>query len=355
MSLKDLETKFTKLQFSGKDRLRLYRKVARFLRNGVPISQALDIMWNHASDDGKKPKAVQAVVIDEWRKKIKNGASFGRAIEGWVPDKDRIVIEAGETAGRLDTAIENAVFIYEGSKKIRSAIISGLSYPAVLVMVAIGFIAMFGIQIVPAFDEVLPRDQWTGMGAQMAMMADFVHSWLIPSIGAMFAIIGAIVWSLPRWTGRARAVMDRYPPWSIYRLTTGSGFMLAVSGMVKAGVPIPTILRTIQRGATPWYQERIAHTLWHVNNGLNLGDALHKTGFGFPDIETVKDLRAYAALDGFDETLEVLGREWMEDSVARIEMQTGILRNASFILLGGVFGWIATGLFSLQQQIVGGL
>src|SRR3546814_9476613 len=80
--------------------------------------------------------------------------------------------------------------------------------------------------------------------------------------------------------------------------------MLAVSGMVKAGVPIPSILRTLQRGATPWYQERIAHTLWHVNNGLNLGEALHRSGFGFPDVETVKDLRAYAALDGFDERSE---------------------------------------------------
>src|SRR3546814_19673513 len=85
-------------------------------------------------------------------------------------------MEAGETAGRLDVAIDNAVFIFEWSKKIRGAILSGLSYPALLVVIAIGFIAMFGIQIVPAFDEVLPREQWTGMGAQMAMMADFVHS-----------------------------------------------------------------------------------------------------------------------------------------------------------------------------------
>src|SRR3546814_2409229 len=102
-------------------------------------------------------------------------------------------MEAGETAGRLDVAIDNAVFIFEWSKKIRGAILSGLSYPALLVVIAIGFIAMFGIQIVPAFDEVLPREQWTGMGAQMAMMADFVHSWMIPSLGAVFAGIVAII------------------------------------------------------------------------------------------------------------------------------------------------------------------
>src|SRR5690606_1735213 len=144
------------------------------------------------------------------------------------------------------------------------------------------------------------REQWTGVGAHMAIMADYVNSWLIPTIGALLAMIAVIVWTLPRWTGSARAIADRYPPWSIYRLTAGSGFMLAVSGMVKAGVPIPSILRLLQRGASPWFAERVSMTLFYVNNGLNLGDALYRTGFGFPDPETVKDLRAFAAFDGFD-------------------------------------------------------
>src|SRR3546814_20593570 len=118
MNLQDFETGFVKLQFSGKDRLRLYRKVTRFLKNGVPIAQALDIMWTHASDDGKKPKAVQAVVIDAWRKRIRNGASFGRAIPGWVPERDRIVIAAGATGGRLALSLAIAVFLFEGSQII---------------------------------------------------------------------------------------------------------------------------------------------------------------------------------------------------------------------------------------------
>src|SRR3546814_19245674 len=117
-------------------------------------------MWTHASDDGKKPKAVQAVVIDAWRKRIRNGASFGRAIQGWVPERDRIVIEAGETAGRLDVAIDHAVFIFEGSKKIRGAILSGLYYPALLVVIDMGLIALFVIQNFPASTQFLPPANW---------------------------------------------------------------------------------------------------------------------------------------------------------------------------------------------------
>jgi len=350
-----LETWFIKLQFGSKMRTRVYRKLNRFLGNSVSLAQALDIMWGHASEDGKKPKAVQAIVLDEWRRQVRNGKSFGQAIQGWVPDSDRLVIEGGEIAGNLSVAIDKAVMISASSKKIRNTLVSGLAYPVVLLFVAIGFMVMFGMQVIPSFEEILPKEQWIGAGAQMAWMSDFVNTWLFPVLALLGVMIALVTFSLPRWTGPLRTRLDKYPPYSLYRLIIGSGFMLTVSGMIKSGIPIPTILSMLQRGASKWYREKLSRTLYHVNNGHNLGDALHRTGFRFPDEETVQDLRAYASLNKFDETLEKLGTEWLEESVAKIEQQTGILRNIAFIVLGLIFAWIATGIFSLQQQITNSL
>lgn len=343
--------KFVKIQFNGKMRLSIYRKLTKFLANGVPLPQALDIMWGFASEDGKNPKKTQAVVLDAWRKNVRNGLSFARAIDGWVPEKDRTVIDAGESAGSLDMAIENAVFIHEGGKKIRAAIISGLAYPFFLVAIALGFMAMFGTQVVPAFEQILPRESWTGAGASMALLSDFVNNYLVLSIGGFAVIITLIVFSLPRWTGRTRVFIDKIPPYSIYRLSSGAGFLLSISSMVKAGIPIPAAMRILQKGSSPWFREKISVTLGYINNGQNLGEALHRTKFDYPDKETVNDLRAYASLDGFDETLEKLGIEWMEESVDKIKAQAGVMKNLSFIILGGVFMWIASGIFALQQQI----
>lgn len=355
MNLDNLNRKLVKMQFTGKARERTYRKLVSFLRNGVALPKALEIMWKHASDDGKNPKNPTAMVLKEWIKKVNNGKSFGVAVSGWVPDGDRIVIEAGETAGSLDTAIENALFISEGSKKIKSTIIKGLAYPVVLVLVAIGFMVLFGVKIIPAFEEVSPRDKWQGLAANMATVSDFVNYAMAPIGAALACVAGLISWSMPRWTGPLRAKFDRYPPWSLYRLNAGAGFMLSVAALVKAGVQIPEILRILQRGATPWYHERISGALRHVSNGINLGEALYRTRLNFPDEETVKDLRSYAELDGFDETLEQLGRQWINESVEKIEAQMGIIRNASFIILGVVFATIASGIFALQQQAASGL
>ena len=349
--LKEIEAAFLRLQFGAKTRMGVYRKLIRYLKNGVKLTEALEIMWRHASDDGKKPKRATAVAIDTWLSAVQNGLTLGRAIRGWVPEKDRRVIEAGEEAGRLTVALENAIFIAENERKIKSTLIGGLFYPVLLIFVVIGFLVMFGVRVIPAFDDILPRARWTGVGAQMATMSDFVNTWLFPTIMAVLVVIGVIVWSMPRWTGSLRVRFDRFPPWSLYRLMSGAGFMLTVAAMIKAGVTMPQVLRIMQRDASPWFQERMARTLAFVNNGANIGEALHKTKFEFPDKETVQDLRAYANLAGFDEMLEKLGKEWIDLSVEKITLQTDLLKYAGIVLVGVTIGWLATGIFSLQQQI----
>lgn len=349
--LSDFEDKFLRLQFGGKDRVRIYRKIIRFLDNGVPLPAALDTMWRHASQDGKKPKAIGALVIDAWRRQIANGKPLGVAIQGWVPEADRVVIEAGEQAGNLSGAIDNACILYESQKRIRAAVIGGLAYPIVLVMTAIGFLIVFGTQVIPAFSTVLPRDRWTGVGWQMGVMSDFVNTGLAPLLGALAFLVALMIWSMPRWTGKTRVKFDRIPPYSIYRLIRGAGFLLSLAAMVKAGLKVTMALRSLARDATPWYGERIGRTLAFVNEGLDIGDALYRTELEFPDAETVADLRAYAKLDGFDEMLIKIGRENLDDTVARLEQQSAVMRNAGIVLLGIVFIWIATGIFSLQQQI----
>ena len=351
MDFSGLENKLLHFQFGAKMRERTYRKIASFLRNGVSLPDTLRTIHEHATDDGRKPKDPLALVMRDWINKVSNGLSFGRAVNGWVPDADRIVIEAGEAAGGLADALDNALFIQQSAKKIRSAIIAGVAYPAVLMILAIGLLVIFGQRIVPAFAEVMPRDKWSGTPALMGDISDFVSYGLMPTLVAFGMVIAGVLWSMPRWVGRARVKADTIVPWSLYRLNMGAGFMLSVSALVKAGVQVPEILRILMRGSKPWYYERISLTLSQVNNGINIGEALYRSRMNFPDKETVKDLRSYAGFDNFDETLELLGRQWVEESVDKVRAQMAVIKNMALILLGIVFGTIAVGIFSLQQQV----
>lgn len=350
-ALKRFEQWFIRVQFSGKARLRIYRKLSRLQKNGVSMPDALRTMWNHESQDGKKKTKPSAIALEAWRKQVDNGKILGIAIQGWVPENDRLVIEAGERAGALAQSLDDSIFIYLGQKRIKEALFMGLAYPIFLFFVAIGLLIIVGTNIVPTFDSILPRDRWTGAGASMAWLADFVNVAMIPALVGIAGLVIAIIWSMPRWTGRVRIRMDRFPPYSLYKLVQGSGFLLSFATMVKAGIKTTDALRLMQRDASPWLMERLSKTLNIMNNGANIGEALYRSRLEFPDQETANDLRTYAELDKFDEALVVIGRENLEETVHRIEQQSAAMKNGGILLLAVIFGWIAAGIFSLQQQM----
>jgi type II secretory pathway component PulF len=349
--LTGLELWMTRMTFSSKMRMRLYAKLGKFIANGVPITHALDEIYVHVSLEGKKPTATAAVVVDEWRRSIRNGRSFARAIAGWAAPDELSVLDAGEISGRLDKAIDDVLFINTARKRIRSAIF-GLIYPLMLVATTCFYLYIFGSQVVPAFKQILPVSQWHGTGRQMAMLADWVMDWLLPTLIVMGVGLTVILMTLGSWTGRLRKIVDGIPPWSIYRLAVGSSFLISLAALLHAGVPVPEALRIIHQTASPWYKERLAATRRLVLNGArNIGDALHQSGYSFPSWEMVIDIRSYASLDGFEDMLDKLSRQWLDDSVALIQGQMSLLLNAAIVIMGLVFMWIVAGMFALQQQI----
>lgn len=347
----DLELSFAKMQLGSDARLRIYKKLAGLLSNGVSLQAALDVLYQQASKEGKRKSDPLAIAIDSWRQAYRNGRPFGQALDGWAPLGERMLVEAGETGSRLDDALYNVIKLAENSKAISGALIGGLSYPLILLLMVAGMLQLFGGQVIPTFAQIMPMEQWTGMAAGMRVMADIADRWLLPiGIGAItFAIVFAF--SAPRWTGPIRVFFDKVPPWSIYRLVQGGGFLMSVASLVGIGVSVPEVLRKIRRNASPWMRERIDSALRHVNSGANLGDALHKGNYGFPDQQVVEDLRIYASLSSFDESLKSVADEWIETGVDKIKAQAKVLNTLAIILIAITIGTILGGLFSLQSLI----
>jgi type II secretory pathway component PulF len=264
-----------KLQFGKNSRLRTYRKLARYHENGVQLQESLKQIISQETRDGKKPKAPIAFAANAWLRKIENGTGFGDAIRGWVPAADVVIIDAGDKAGRIGEALHNACLISESNGRIKSEVLKATVYPVALLFGAFAFMAFFGINVVPAFDAVYPKENWTGIGAQMAWMADFVQTGLLPTIGVLIALSVLLFWSMPRWTGKVRVRLDKVPPYSIYRLMTGSSFLLSMAAMIGAGIHVPEGVRIMLRNSNPWLRERLSKVLFYIRDGYDLGDSLY--------------------------------------------------------------------------------
>jgi len=349
------ESNFTvwmaKKSLGAKGRLRLYRKLAGLLSNGVSLQQALDVIYDQASRAGKNKGDTVAVAVDHWRRAYREGKPFGVALEGWAPVSERMLVEAGEAGSRLDEALRAVIRLNINSSKIRGALFGGLAYPLILFLAVNAILYLFGSVVLPRFDEILPMERWVGSAAVLAGMATYAQTYLIPFLILSFLAMILFAYSAPRWSNKLRSRFDKFPPWSLYRLVSGGGFLMSVAALVHAGVAVPEVLRKLRRNSNPWMQVRIDAALREVNQGANLGEALHRSGHEFPDREIVDDLRIYASLASFDESLTAVTEEWIETGVEKIQAQAAILNMVMMLAMGLVVMFLVIGLYAIQRQM----
>lgn len=350
--LNSIEIYYSKLicNFSNQTRLKLYRKIASLMRNRFSLMNALDMLHDGASNSGKNPDEPMAIAIASWAKALQNGLPFSDALKGWAPDRERLMLSVGDVSD-LEGALLNLIRVTEGSTKMIRPIIGAITYPAFLFMMAVLIIYGIGSYMVPPMIDAAPDVHWRGMARSLANLSEWIrHYWLLAfSILPITMIV--IYFTIGIWTGKIRAIFDRLPPWSLYKVFVGISWLLALSALVKGGTPVSTSLRALRRDSSSYLKERIDKTLAYINNGDNLGQALSKTGLDFPDREIIGDLKIYSELDNFEEALEKLANDWLEESVYLIEQKASLLNMMALLSVAGVIAWAVIGVFEMQDQI----
>lgn len=347
----ELNRWWARTQMTQSVRLRLYRKMAKMLSNGLPLLKILEELRKRASSGKTKSTDPMAIMLDECRHMVQNGEMLSQGLAWWVPRNEQMIIMAGEQSGHLDKSLIAVIGVAQASRKIKAAILAGVLYPAAVGILILAYIYLFGTRVIPQFARLVDPNAWTGAAKSLYLMSLFVQHYLVYAVLAIVAVVTAVFVSFPRWRGRARVVADRFAPFSIYRLVMGSGFLMALSALLSAGVTMEKSLVRMSNFAEPWLRERIDGTLLGVKSGLNCGEALRNSGYGFPSREIIDDLCIYADYQGFAEALKILAEEWMEEGGELIGLHMRFLNGVSILLLAFVIGWLVTGFFGIQHEI----
>ncbi|PFH10285.1 type II secretory pathway component PulF [Collimonas sp. PA-H2] len=347
----DINRRWARLQFGGNARLRLYRKIAKMLANGLPLLKILEELQARASHGGKKPNEPLAIVLDDCRRMVQNGRMLSEALLWWIPGTEQMIIMAGEQAGRLEGTLVAVIDVVQSGKKIKAVIIGGVAYPIAIFVLIVAYIYIFGTRVIPQFARMVDPATWHGAARSLYLMSQLVQQWMPYLVIALVLLMSAIVASMPRWCGNLRVLLDRFAPYSVYRLMVGSSFLMAFSALQFAGVTVERSLSRLANAAQPWLRERLDGALLGVKSGLNCGEALRRAGYGFPSDEVVDDLCVYAGYKGFGEALKIMADEWMEEGVEIITRQMKVLNGVAIVLLAIVIGWLVTGFFGIQQEI----
>ena len=336
------------------DRLAFYYKLKALLRNRFSLMDALERMYQIYSKDGKKPTETMAVACTVWMSQIRNGDTFSVALRGWAPSTEILMLSVGDVSN-LEQALANTIKVVEGINRMKEPVFSAVSYPLFLLCMVILLIYGVGAYMVPPMVDAVPNLIWTGTAKSLVDLSNFVRDNPLPLFLTLPIIVVLIVLTFPRWKAESRSIADRFPPWSIYRIFIGVGWLLSLSALVQAGTPVSKALRSLRADASPYLLFRIDKALSYINNGDNIGDALYKTKLGFPDEEVVGDLRIYSELDNFPEALSRLSNDWLENSIKDVEKKAGILNGFAILMIAVIVAWVVMGTFDMQEQMVNGM
>ena len=341
----DFKKQMLKMRFGLSKRIGMYEKIGAFLEARIDLVSSLKSI----RDRYAIRKDARAVIMSDWIKSLEQGKKFADAIAEWVPSSELMLIEAGERGGGLVTGLQEAVVLSSAASKNKTAIIAGVAFPIALVGMLMGMLCMFQIKMAPVFKSLMKVEKWPGSAQTLNTISSFIYH----RIYVVLAILGAISFVIGKtmgsWTRSPRHIFDKLPPWNIYRSYQASSFLIALSSLMRAGVPAYDALKAMDKNASPWMKAHLNKMMSTMNlGGGNMGRALDT---GLLDDETSGDVQDYSRLGSFSEAIYILGSRSLEAGIKMIQERMSIVKNLLLVMVAGSIIWIYFSSFGLQTAI----
>ena len=233
------------------------RQMATMISSGLSLLRTLNIL---AEQTESKPLAL---ILAQVRSDVETGSALSEAMQKHAEEFPPLMInmvKAGETGGFLDDSLTSIADSFEADVKLRGTIKSALTYPViVLIMAVIAVVAML-VFIVPVF-----KDMFAGLGGTLPLPTLILvwlsaqMIWLVPVV-VVGAILFSLWWQKNRHTERVRRTVD---PWKLKLPVFGplmtkiavARFTRNFSAMISAGVPILKALQIVGETSGSWVVE----------------------------------------------------------------------------------------------------
>lgn len=336
---------------SGKKRrFRIYRKLQGMMEMNEPLPTALDRLWRNVSEDGERPNRPDAQAVQQWLERSRQGMSLADMLEGWVPAREHMLMRAGEESGNVAKAITSIMAVDEAAEKMRRAIMSAITYPVFIFLLLSGVLWMFGVNLIEPLRKNSPPEVFANM-AGIAAVSDFIRESGFTTLCVIGASVVGIIFSLSRWKGKIRAKFDMYPPYSWYRIWQGSAFLLSMSALLSAQVPLRKCFEILLNSKNAWLNERLEAARQEILRGRNLGEALRVNRLNFPDPALARDLEILSERVDIARTMEILARDWLEEQTRALNAQAAVVRTIGMGLVGGFIAWAMMSIVGISQSI----
>ncbi|HRE03762.1 MAG TPA: type II secretion system F family protein, partial [Ilumatobacteraceae bacterium] len=260
------------------------------------------------------------------------------------------ILESAELTGRLDETLESLADYLERELDTRSKVVSALSYPGVVMVMALFTVAVLAGYVLPQFKplfEEMNADLPLATRSLLFFADVFTIYWYIPLTGFICMFAG-VLWLTK--TEKGKRVKDKL----VLKIPVVGGiidyailerFCRILSTMIRAGVPLPVGLRTTT--------EATSNTIYRERLEIAQAEMLEGGGFSKPLVETglfpgaAKQMFKVGEETGtLDEQLAVASTYFDRELESRIKKFTTMFEPIMIVGVGVMVGFVAVALVS---------
>ncbi len=353
-SLSELE--LTRQRVTTPELMHLSRQLAAFLRAGIPILSSLESLG-----EGSDNSTLRDVLLDI-ADALREGDSFADALDGHpkvFPTVYRGMVRSSELTGNLDEVLDQLSGYLERDLEAKRELRSALTYPTIILLFAIGTVAVLSLWVIPRFEVF-----FASFGATLPLptrillaVTGFLANWwwAIASVVAVVAVASTAAFR----TERGRGVFDRV----LLGLPVVGGtlqyviverFCRTLGSMVHAGVTLPDAMAVATTGTNnAVYVRALDGAREEMLGGGGIARPITSTKL-FPTSVT-QMISAGEDTGTLDEQLTNAASFFEQELRFKIKQLTSLFEPAVIAVVGLVVGFVAlalvTAMYGIYSQV----
>ena len=330
----------------SKDLPSFSRQMAAMLAAGMPIVTALETIEEQIAN----PSFRQA--LGEVKRSIEGGASFSESLQQFPDIFDVLyvnMVRAGEQSGQFAETMRRIGELLEANARLKRKVKSAMTYPVVVMSMALIIAAGMIIFIVPVFAGMY-KDFGKDLPGPTQFLVDLSNGVKKYAL-VIVPVILIAVWAFKRWkkTPAGTWALDRFALRApvigvLVQKVSVARFAKTLAQLVKSGVPILGALEIVAKASG---NRVIEAAIMDARRSVEHGDTLSVglTGkVGIPSL-VVRMMAAGEKTGKVDEMLESVAETYDDEVEAMLAALTSMLEPLLMVFLGVIIGSIVICMF----------
>jgi type IV pilus assembly protein PilC len=329
------------------------RQFSTMVNAGLPLVQCLDILSKQA--EGAKFRAVITSVMHD----VEAGSTLAEALGRHPSVFDSLfsnMVDAGEAGGILDGILLRLAGYLEAAENLKRKVKSAMTYPTVVLTVAVGATTFMLLFIIPTFARI-----FKDFGGQLPMptrivmmMSDFLKGywWALGGAIAMIAIGTRRYYKTSAGRLQIDRLLLRIPVLGeVLRKASIARFTRTLGTMIASGVPILTALDITARTAgNKVIEMAIMATKESIGEGETIAAPLRESKV-FPPM-VVQMISVGEETGALDKMLDKIASFYDEEVNVAVDTLTSIIEPIMIVVMGLIVGGMVIAMYLPMFKLI---